>query len=204
MNIVFTAPPQGAKEFEERCIRAGITSICVPHASDFRHYPNAGLYIDGGFDGTFVATATPILFHCPATPFSRIAQAPAISARFCAWPGFWERETWDIATFGENEGVFVKMLAGIGVKAMRVADIAGLIAPRILCTLINEAAHTIADGVALADDIDTAMKLGTNYPLGPTEWARKIGYTEVRSVLNSMAIENERYLPHPALQQLAG
>lgn len=109
-----------------------------------------------------------------------------------------------MATMEENEGLFEGMLAPLGIKVLRVADIAGLIAPRILCTLINEAAYTIAGGVAMAADIDTAMKLGTNYPLGPAEWAQKIGFAEVKSVLDSMAVENERYLPHPGLQQLAG
>lgn len=204
LTIVYTAPAQGAEGFEERCFAAGLTCICVNHSRDFLHYPKAGLYIDAGFDGTFLASATPILFHCPAIPFSRIAKAPANSARFCAWPGFWERETWEIVVRGTFEGSFETKLALACIKALNVADIAGLIAPRILCTLINEAAYTIADGVAGASAIDTAMKLGTNYPYGPAEWARKIGIAEVKSVLDSMALENKRYLPHPNLQQLIG
>jgi 3-hydroxyacyl-CoA dehydrogenase, C-terminal domain len=204
LTIVFTAPPQGAQGFEERCTAAGLKCICVNHSRDFEQYPGAGLYIDAGFDGTFSASAAPLLFHCPATPFHGQEFAPANSARFCAWPGFWERNTWEIATKEGTVGLFETTLAVAGIKAIRVADIAGLIAPRILCTLINEAAYTIAAGVATAADIDTAMKLGTNYPFGPVEWAQKIGLAGVKEVLDSMALENERYLPHNALQQLAG
>jgi len=204
LTIVYTAPAQGANGFEERCIKAGLKTICVAHASDFVHFPDATIYMDAAFDGSFFASATPILFHCPATPLTQIPLAPANSARFCAWPGFWERNTWEIATSEDNEGLFNRILAVIGIKSMRVADIAGLIAPRILCTLINEAAFTINEGVANVADIDTAMKLGTNYPHGPAEWARNIGYGELKQVLDAMAVENERYLPHKALQQLAG
>lgn len=204
LTIVYTAPRQGDTGFEERCNKAGLNSICVNHASDFARYPHAGLYIDAGFDGTFVTSDVPILFHGPALPFSRMPLAPANSARFCAWPGFWERETWEIAAQPTSGGFFETKLALAGIKALQVADIAGLISPRILCTIINEAAYTLADGIANARDIDTAMKLGTNYPVGPAEWGRKIGYTEVKSVLESMALENKRYLPHAGLQQLTG
>lgn len=204
MTIVYTAPRQGPAGFEERCIRAGLQCICVNHANDFLLYPNADLYIDAGFDGTFVNLSVPVLFHCPALPFSRMPLAPVNSARFCAWPGFWERETWEIAVQPAFGGFFETKLAPAGIKAIQVADIGGLIAPRILCTIINETAYTLADGVANTNDIDTAMKLGTNYPLGPAEWARKIGYNEVKSVLESMALENRRYLPHAGLKQLTG
>jgi 3-hydroxybutyryl-CoA dehydrogenase len=203
-TIIFTAPAQGAQVFETRCLQAGLKIICVPHAREFQHYPKAGLYIDAAFDGKFYSSLTPILFHCPHRPFSLMPHAPANSARFCAWPGFWERETWEIVSHGAVEGLFDSKLAEAGIKALEVADIAGLIAPRILCTLINEAAYTIADGVAGPSAIDTAMKLGTNYPYGPAEWARKIGFNDVNIVLQSMALENKRYLPHPNLQQLIG
>src|SRR5262249_16378002 len=47
---------------------------------------------------------------------------------------------------------------------------------RILATIINEAAMLLDQGVASREDIDTAMRLGTNYPHGPVEWADRIGF----------------------------
>ena len=44
-------------------------------------------------------------------------------------------------------------------------------------------------------EIDTAMKLGTNYPYGPFEWSSKIGLNHVNQLLKAMAEENERYKP---------
>ncbi len=203
MTIVFTAPPQGESGFEARCLQSGTTPVRVAQALDFQLYPDADLYIDAAFNGTFSDSSTPLLFHCPALPFSRIPSAPENSARFCAWPQFWERDTWEIVPKIPGSEIFNSILSQFGIHALKVADIAGLIAPRILCTLINEAAYTLDQGVADAADIDTAMKLGTNYPLGPAEWAKIIGYQELKNVMDAMALENEKYSPHRALTQIA-
>ena len=47
--------------------------------------------------------------------------------------------------------------------------------PRMLCRIINEAAFAITEDIASPQDIDTALKLGVNFPFGPIEWAEKIG-----------------------------
>ena len=51
------------------------------------------------------------------------------------------------------------------------------IAARLLATIVNEAASAVADGVATPEAIDTAMRLGANYPSGPLEWGERIGLT---------------------------
>ena len=58
-----------------------------------------------------------------------------------------------------------------GCETARVRDDAGLVLSRILCLIVNEAASMLMEGAATARDIDTAMRLGTNYPHGPLEWA---------------------------------
>jgi 3-hydroxybutyryl-CoA dehydrogenase len=70
--------------------------------------------------------------------------------------------------------------------------------------IINEAAFALMDGVASAEDIDMAMKLGTNYPLGPLEWADRIGLDQVLSVLEGLQAEHgdDRYRAAPLLRQL--
>ena len=54
------------------------------------------------------------------------------------------------------------------------------IAARILATIVNEAASAVADGVAAPEAIDTAMRLGANYPSGPLEWGERIGLAQRR------------------------
>jgi len=93
---------------------------------------------------------------------------------------------------------------GAGLEPIVVPDGPGLVFPRILCMIINEAAFALMEGVASAEDIDTAMKLGTNYPLGPLEWADRIGLDQVLAVLEGLQAEygDDRYRPAPLLRQL--
>jgi 3-hydroxybutyryl-CoA dehydrogenase len=91
-----------------------------------------------------------------------------------------------------------------GLEPVVVPDGPGLVFPRVLCMIINEAAFALMEGVASAEDIDTAMKLGTNYPLGPLEWADRIGLDQVLAVLEGLQAEygDDRYRPAPLLRQL--
>ena len=78
------------------------------------------------------------------------------------------------------------------------------IAVRILAMIMNEAAYAVGEGVASVRDIDTAMKLGTNYPKGPLKWADEIGLDLVFNILKSLhaSLGDERYRPAPLLRQM--
>jgi 3-hydroxybutyryl-CoA dehydrogenase len=93
---------------------------------------------------------------------------------------------------------------GVGLEPAVVPDGPGLVFPRILCMIINEAAFALMEGVASAEDIDAAMKLGTNYPLGPLEWADRIGLDQVLGMLEGLQAEygEDRYRPAPLLRRL--
>jgi 3-hydroxybutyryl-CoA dehydrogenase len=108
---------------------------------------------------------------------------------------------WTEATALNEAGEFFRDL---GLEPIVVTDGPGLVFPRILCTIINEAAFALMEGVASPEDIDTAMKLGTNYPLGPLEWADRIGLDQIVGVLEGLQAEygEDRYRPAPALRQL--
>lgn len=86
-----------------------------------------------------------------------------------------------------------------------VEDRVAHVSMRILMMIINEAAFAVQEGVASPSDIDTAMKLGTNYPLGPLEWCDRIGADVVVAVLDGLQLEygEERYRPAVLLRQYA-
>ena len=101
----------------------------------------------------------------------------------------------------ENAENFLK---DCGINFTIVPDRTGLIFPRIVSMIINEAAQVYSEKIATKEDIDTAMKLGTNYPLGPLEWADKLGIDLVFEILSSLQkyYGEDRYRPHPVLREM--
>lgn len=84
-----------------------------------------------------------------------------------------------------------------------VAPSVGMVTPRMVCMIINEAYFTAEEGTASREDIDISMKLGTNYPFGPFEWCRRIGIRHVYEVLEAVyaSTGDERYRICALLQQ---
>lgn len=90
----------------------------------------------------------------------------------------------------------------LGWEFLLVADAVGMVTPRVVCMIINEAYLTAEEGTATPEDIDTSMRLGTNYPYGPFEWSERIGIRHVYEVLKSVqeATGDERYTVAASLQ----
>ena len=95
------------------------------------------------------------------------------------------------------------LFAGFGRNIEWVADIPGFVTPRVIASIINEAFFALQENVSSKEDIDIAMKLGTNYPYGPFEWAERIGLMRVYDLLDALGRQHGRYLPAPLLKQTA-
>jgi 3-hydroxybutyryl-CoA dehydrogenase len=90
-------------------------------------------------------------------------------------------------------------------ESERVQDAIAGVFPRTLSMIINEGAFAVQEGVATAADIDTAMKLGTNYPTGPLAWCDEIGAKAVVATLDALAREygSDRYRVAALLRRMA-
>lgn len=104
------------------------------------------------------------------------------------------------AVLKEAESLF----GALGKQTVRLSEAAGPIFPRVVCAIINEAARGFDEGVAKAEEIDVAMKLGVNYPKGPLRWADEIGLDQVLAVLDGLRREtgDDRYRPAPILRRM--
>jgi 3-hydroxybutyryl-CoA dehydrogenase len=107
-------------------------------------------------------------------------------------------------TFDTVEAVSKKM----GKVFVRANDVPGFAVNRILMPMINEAVYALYEGVASASDIDQAMKLGTNQPMGPLELADFIGLDTCLAIMNVLheGLADTKYRPCPLLRKyvLAG
>ena len=94
-----------------------------------------------------------------------------------------------------DAGSLENVCAQLKTKYLQVDDRVGMVTPRVVCMIINEAYYTVQEGTATREDIDLAMKLGTNYPYGPFEWCERIGLTSVYELLEVVYNEtgDERY-----------
>jgi 3-hydroxybutyryl-CoA dehydrogenase len=86
-------------------------------------------------------------------------------------------------------------------KQEEVGEVAEHVALRVICCIVNEAYLALSEGVASAEDIDKAMKLGANYPRGPFEWAEEIGVQSILRMLDSLRdAYGEAYIAAPSLR----
>lgn len=94
-----------------------------------------------------------------------------------------------------DELLLAELCKSLNTYYLLVDDRVGLVTPRIICMIINEAYYTAEEGTATREDIDLSMKLGTNYPYGPFEWCRKIGVKHVYELLEAVYEDthDERY-----------
>ena len=92
----------------------------------------------------------------------------------------------------------------IGKTPEEVKEAAGFVVNRILIPMINEAVGIYAEGVASAEDIDTAMKLGANHPMGPLSLGDLIGLDVCLAIMEVLESEtgDPKYRPHPLLRKM--
>ena len=99
----------------------------------------------------------------------------------------------------------VGLLQAAGLAVYVIGDVPGLVVTRTVAMLVNGAADARHTGVAGAADIDTAMRLGTNYPLGPLAWGDRWGPGTVLQILGALQAwyGEDRYRPSALLRRIA-
>jgi 3-hydroxybutyryl-CoA dehydrogenase len=120
-----------------------------------------------------------------------------------ALPTFINRSVAEVSLYDKHDEPVLAELMGVLDWIYKVVeDRVGMVTPRIVCMIINEACYTLQEGTASIRDIDTSMKLGTNYPLGPFEWADKMGIASVYETLAAVYEDthDERYKICPLLK----
>jgi 3-hydroxybutyryl-CoA dehydrogenase len=97
-------------------------------------------------------------------------------------------------------GLAAELFEAMGKRVIVTLNGPGLFLGRVVASIVNEAVLAVDEGIASAADVDIAMQLGTNYPLGPIAWGGEIGSKRIVRILSRLAaVEGEKYAPFRAL-----
>lgn len=107
-------------------------------------------------------------------------------------------------TTDETDEFLYELSINLGKIPVRVANGPGFVVNRVLMPLLNEAVRALEDGAAPAEDIDEAVRLGLNHPMGPLALADLIGLDVVVSIMEDLhsRLGDEAYAPRPRLREL--
>ena len=109
-----------------------------------------------------------------------------------------------LATSEETHKAVIDLCADFGKTPVDVEEAPGFVVNRILIPMINEGVGILADGVADAEGIDTAMKLGANHPMGPLALGDLIGLDVCLAIMETLYKEfgDPKYRAHPLLRKM--
>ena len=173
--------------------RPGIEWQRVNDTADFDQYKNADAFFslkDDKIQTGFNALAKPVIINSVVQTLAGLA--PNVY-RINGWATFLSRQVWEIA--GAASGAIESVFKALDIKINFVKDEPGFISARVIAMIINEAYFALEDNVSSKVEIDTAMKLGTNYPFGPFEWCKMIGAENILALLQQLYLTDSRYKP---------
>lgn len=179
--------------------RPGIDWQRAENAAGFSQYKDADTFFslhNNEILPEFESLKKPIFVNSVVQTLSDMA-APSNIYRINGWATFLNRPVWEIAGTANEE--IEAIFKSFNVKINFVKDVPGFVAASVIAMVINEAYFAVEDNVSSKTEIDTAMKLGTNYPHGPFEWAAKIGNKNVLALLQQLYLADRRYKPSELL-----
>lgn len=109
-----------------------------------------------------------------------------------------------LTTSDETRETILELTKSLKKTPVDVAEAPGFVVNRILIPMVNEAIGILADGVADAEGIDTAMQLGANHPMGPLALGDLIGLDVCLAIMETLYTEfgDTKYRPHPLLRKM--
>lgn len=156
-------------------------------------------YEENGFVPEYLKSSkTPVLLGSVIQTLKEFQDIQVPIARFNHWPTFIDRNCIEYSTINYTQQ-FEEIFRKLNCQSFQTNDIPGFVSAKTMSMIINEAYFALQDEVSSKEEIDTAMKLGTNYPYGPFEWAAKIGEDKIVQLLLKLAESDPCYNPAKSL-----
>jgi 3-hydroxybutyryl-CoA dehydrogenase len=204
MTIAVLASETQQKELLNKQRNPAVSIVWADSMKTLQMVSDASAYIDLAFHtepGRIVELKKllpkPVFIHSVT---ETTAAMNAAFIRINAWPGFLARTPIEICGNIAAIETGKEILNMLHWRYCVVPDIPGMVSARIIAAIINEAYYTWGEAISSKEEIDIAMKLGTNYPKGPFEWCKEIGIQNIVALLNRLSRQDERYAIAPALQ----
>ncbi len=149
----------------------------------------------------------PLFIHSLTTTLQELTIFASLSSEnvfgFNGLPTFIDRPLLEVSCLPGGESALKRICQRLETAYELVDDRIGMVTPRVIAMIINEAYYTVQEGTASRKDIDHGMKLGTNYPKGPFEWCQAIGVVRIYELLEAMYedTKEERYKICPLLKR---
>lgn len=206
MQLVICSNPDLTEEWLAQGTGEGADIEWIKHPEEFNVHKGADGYIDLLFNPTpdrmalLSGLEAPVIVNSVA--FTR-AETASQFIRINGWKSLLIAETVEASAPEELQKEGERIFSFFGKQPDWLPDTPGFVTPRVISAIINEAYFALAEGVSTKEEINTAMKLGTNHPYGPFDWAEKIGKGTVAFLLQKLSEGKSRYAPCPLLLQEA-
>lgn len=204
MQIIVLADANSRDELLSGEVEAGHEIIWISGIDEFATYPNADACIDLLFqakpENLSVLSGLKSLVIVNSVAFTLKELHPDL-IRINGWPTFLKSSILEAASSHSQKEKSEKVLSVFQKKIQWLPDEPGFVIPRVVSMIINEAFLSLKEGVSTKEAIDIAMKLGTNYPYGPFEWADRIGKEKIAELLSVLSRKEARYAPASGLRE---
>ena len=203
MQIVVLTDERLKAELTATGVHETANVVWISKPEEFLNYPNAEAWIDLLFINdperirllqSFLPR--PVIINSVE---DTLASIDSSFVRINGWYSFLRSSLIEGAAPSLHRAEVERVFGLFNKKIEWLPDEPGFITARVVSMIINEAHHAFAEGVSTKEEIDTAMRLGTNYPYGPFRWAQEIGIDKVRSLLLTLSKQQSRYKPSSML-----
>jgi len=199
MQLVVLADQILKQELLDGSTTGQVEITWIDNVDEFPNHTNADGYIDFAFDNgrprieLLKNFSQPVIVNS-VTDTLRDIDAPFV--RINGWPGFFKRSLVEASCNSSSlKEKTERIFNGLNKKTEWVPDEPGFITARVIAMIINEAWYALQEGISTKEEIDIAMRLGTNYPYGPFEWGNQIGLKNIYALLDRLGKFNNRYQP---------
>ena len=196
MQLIILANESLKEELLSNGTKPGAELVFISNVNEFLVYPKAAAFIDLLFENNHISVLKQVLPKLVIinSVETTLSETNGSFVRINGWNTFLKSPLVEASSLEEkNKKKTEDVFSLFNKKIEWLDDVAGFVTARVISMIINEAFIALNEGVSTKEEIDTAMKLGTNYPYGPFEWAEKIGVKKIKSLLEKLNLQQERY-----------